>query len=125
MSRHPKADLYIAERNAGVKLRDIADKYGVSYQAVSQAVCKHGGYFRPYTEKQCVYPNLRKWLNEKKITRKEFLWEMGESCAGRNVQRITGYFAGKHNPSKRIIDKMLKVTGLTYEEMFWEGHEDG
>ena len=37
MSRHPKADLYMAEREKGKTYREIAKMYGVTYQAVELA----------------------------------------------------------------------------------------
>ena len=68
MSRHPKTDLYLADRAEGMSLREIAQKYGVSHQAVAQVCSKYmPGRFVPYSSEQVVYPDLRRWLNENKV----------------------------------------------------------
>lgn len=124
MSNHPRADMYLAERERGLSYQQIADKYGVSRQTVGQACASRGGYFRTYTEDTCVYPYLRQWLNENRITRNEFIRLMGLiPCANENI-RFGFYFRGEHYPSKQTIDKMLAVTGLTYEQLFYREDKD-
>lgn len=117
---HPKTDIYAKERASGKSVKEIAEKYGVSHQAVSNATAKRNGYFKHYTEENCVYPNLRKWLNDNRVTRSEFVRRMGLPPHPNSNTRISAYFAGKNHPSKKIIDKLLEVTGMTYEELFWE-----
>lgn len=119
MSRHPKADLYRSERDKGLSYTEIARKYGVSKQAVAQACGKlTPGHFNPYTEKEVVYPNLRRWLNENRVCRAEFGRRMGHGFAGTGTTMISAWFRGGNTPQKSTIDKILKVTGLTYEELF-------
>lgn len=120
MSRHPRADIYRAEREKGLTYRQIAEKHGVSFQTVAQACSKSdASKFRAFTESDCVYPNLRKWLNDNKVSRCEFIKRVG-LCANNSASTIFGnYFRGKHYPNKQTIDKMLRVTGLTYEELFY------
>jgi transposase len=123
--KHPKADLYIKERESGKSVTEIAEMYGVSYQAVAQATAKvRENCFKHYTEKSCVYPNLRKWLNDNKVSRNEFVRRMELPPTATNTTRICRYFTGENCPSKATIDKFLKATGLTYEELFWEEKED-
>lgn len=130
MSRHPRADIYRAEREKGLTYRQIAEKHGVSFQTVAQACGKSdASKFRAFTESDCVYPNLRKWLNDNKVSRYEFIRRVG-LCADSATSCTFGkYFRGKHYPNKQTIDKMLRVTGLTYEELFYredaEGMADG
>ena len=120
MSRHPKADLYRADRREGMTIREIADKYGVSKQAVAQACGSHNvSFFRKFDEERCVYPYLRKWLNENKVSVKEFLRRCGLTSSGTISKRYAMYFRGKVYPTKLVIDQMLAVTGLTYEDMFY------
>lgn len=119
-SKHPRTDLYIAERDKGLSHQEIADKYGVSRQTVSQACAKHSpGHFKPYTPKQVVYPNLRRWLNENKVSRSEFARRLGNIGYGNSYCTLSGWLRGDHFPHKQVIDKILAVTGLTYEEL-WE-----
>ena len=119
MSNHPRADLYIAERDKGLTYVEIAKKYGVSYQAVAQCCAKHTpGHFKPYTETEVVYPNLRKWLNENKVSRSEFCRRMGTVTRGGSYDAVRCWFGGMNYPTKDRIDKILAMTGLTYEELW-------
>ena len=128
MGNHPRADLYLAEREKGLTYREIAKKFGVSFQCVAQACGRtKAGQFRPFTEEKCVYPNLRNWLNENKVSRNEFIRRLGWIPDSPNSGLVGNYFLGNKYPQKRIIDKMLQVTGLTYEELWYreEEKEDG
>lgn len=124
MSNHPRADLYLAEREKGLTYRQIAQKYGVSKQAVHNVCAKQNGNFRPFTEETCVYPNLRQWLNDNRITKSEFIRRMGATYITQENARYAAYFRGEHYPSKQTIDKMLAVTGLTYEQLFYREDKD-
>lgn len=126
MSRHPRADLYVAERAKGKNYREIAQMYGVSYQVVAAACGKHSpNLFKPFTEKQVVYPNLRRWLNENKVGKREFARRMGNVPGGNEIGNLASWFCGKAYPSKKTIDLMLKITGLTYEELFMREDDNG
>jgi transcriptional regulator with XRE-family HTH domain len=118
--QHPKADLYMAERAKGKTYREIAEQYGVTRQAIADACGKYEeGKFKPWTEERCIYPNLRKWLNENKVSMKEFIRRAGNIPGGNTDSLFRNYFKGKNEPRKGVIDKMLEVTGLTYEQL-WE-----
>ena len=121
MRERTKTELYAKERESGKSVKEIAEMYGVSYQAVSQATAKiKKGYFKHYTEENCIYPNLRNWLNDNKVTRSEFLRRIGLTPSPNNSTRLSGYLTGKNYPTKATIDKFLEITGLTYEELFLE-----
>ena len=117
--RHPRFDLYIADREKGMTYKEIAEKHGVSHQAVSQ-LCRQRsvGHFKPYTEEEVVYPHLRKWLNENKVARNEFARRLGIGPSPGNSNRISAWFRGTCYPNKSSIDKILAATGLTYEKLF-------
>ena len=120
-----KADLYLEERLKGKTYQEIATQFGVSYQAVAMAIGKHHpGHFKPVTHKQCVYPNLRRWLNENKVSQAEFLRRIGKAIGGRNYEKVRCWLSGKSYPRKQDIDLMLKITGLTYEELFYREEDD-
>lgn len=120
MSRHPRMDLYAEERAKGMTYKAIAGKHGVSKQAVADALGKSDeAKFRAWTEDRCIYPNLRNWLNENKVSMREFIRRAGLIPYGNNMSQYSAYFRGKQYPQKATIDKILKVTGLTYEKL-WE-----
>ena len=117
---------YLEARASGLKYKEIADMFGVSLQAVQQ-VC--GQYnprqFQYITEAGCVYPNLRKWMNENKVSRKEVIRRMGFADGNpQNANTFGEYMRGRCDPPKRVIDKLLEVTGLTYEVLFDKGEQE-
>ena len=114
-----KYELYRQERAKGLTYREIAKKYGVTYQAVAQACGKHQpNRFRFWTKDMCIYPNVRKWLNENKITYRELQRRLGWEICSANYIYIGDWLRGKTYPRKKVIDKLLSATGLTYEKFF-------
>lgn len=120
-----KYELYRQERKKGLTYRQIADKYGVSYQNIALACGKaQPRGFRWFTESSCVYPNVRKWLNENKISVRELTHRLGWEWHKSNFDKVTEYIRGDCYPRKEIIDKLLSITGLTYEK-FFEKEDEG
>lgn len=113
-----KKEQMIAFRNQGMKYRDIAKAFGCSYQYVAKICATYDpSHFRCIYE-ECVYPNLRKWMNENKVGRGEFLRRMGLDAHPTNYERLKYVIRGESYPRKDYIDKMLEVTGMTYETLF-------
>ena len=122
---HPKRDLYKAEEARGLTRTEIAEKYGVSKQCVNQALGKHApGHFRKITEKGCVYPNLRNWMNENKVGYMELTRRMGLLACGQNLKTHRSWLCGNHDPKKETIDKMIAITGIPYEKLFAKENTD-
>lgn len=118
-----KRDVFLQERQSGLTCQEIANKYGVSKQYVSQLCSKHNpSYFHHWSSTACVYPNVRRWLNDNKITCAELLRRLNLSNHSANHIRFRGYLSGKCYPPKQTIDNLLAVTGLTYEQ-FWKRGE--
>ena len=112
-------------RDQGLKHREIAEKFGCSRQYAAMVCGKcDPAYFVPIGE-ECVYPNLRKWMNEHKISRKEFLRRMDITAHTSNYARLNGCIRGEYQPRKPYIDKMLEITGMTYETLFYTEVDDG
>lgn len=117
-----KMELYRQEREAGLTCVEIAKKYGVSRQAVNNAVAKYTPHLFHYvTEKGCVYVNLREWMNKNKVGITELARRLGYEAAGKNLANFRTLLAGRVNLRKETIDKLIAVTGLPYEVLFWEG----
>ena len=109
----------IALREQGMTYQQIADKVGVSKQYIAQICGKRNPrHFRVITEEGCIYPNLRAWMNDNKVSRRELLRRMGRLAWPVNSQMLSRYLRGEDSPRKEVIDAMLKATGLTYEFMF-------
>jgi hypothetical protein len=115
-----KYEIYRAERKKGMKYREIAEKHGCSYQNVAQACSvMDENHFRLLSEDDVVYPNLRRWMNENKVNRTEFSRRLGRGYPSNNHGAVSTWLSGKCFPQKRTIDKIIEMTGLTYEEL-WE-----
>ena len=65
---------------------------------------------------QSVYPNLEHWVNK----RLDGNWMELSRRAGIDYGALHRIATGSRNPRKDSIDKILKATGLTYEEAFYE-----
>lgn len=103
-------------RAEGHTLQDIADKFQVSKECVRQHVPSTGNHkYRLRATKSCIYPNLAKWLYDKKYSFTDFALLIDY-----DVKTVTKWLHGECNPKKGAIDAMLKETGLTYEELFEE-----
>lgn len=81
----------------------------------------------PYRRaKKIVYPGMTKWLTANKMSVKEFADKIKGTADDKApyTPHILMILHGKINPRKTMIDKILAVTGLTYEEAFrTEGRE--
>lgn len=111
-NRATRAKIYLEDRKNGMTYREIAEKYGVSYQSVHSCCTRQDGtYHTSVSPKGCIYPNLRRWLNADKNRRDRFFQEM-------KCYSIREYIKGVRQPKKDAIDKMLALTGMTYEVMF-------
>ena len=113
--KYRKTDKYLEDRKLGMTYREIAAKYGVTFQSVQYACMKHeGGTFRYFQPDEVVYPNLRRWLNDNRITKAEFARRLGM----KPDKQITCWLSGQTSPNKHTISKFITATGLSYEELF-------
>lgn len=119
MAERPRYELYMADRAQGLTYTEIAKKYGVSCQAVQQACAQHmPSCFKPYTKNEVVYPHLRRWLNENEITRAEFARRLGRVPHASAISDVGKWFRDEGYPVKKTIDKIIAITGLSYEKLF-------
>lgn len=115
----------LADRDAGMTYQQIVDKYGVSWSLVNKTIGKQNPkHFKAITEKSCVYPYLRRWMNENRVNAVRLVELMDLEPHGVTVQSLRNIMHGG-NPRKNWIDKLLKITGLTYEKLFALEVDDG
>lgn len=111
----------IKDRESGMTCQQVAEKHGVTPQYVSYIAgrCDMSGH-KVITESQCIYPNLRKWMNEHKVSRSELLDRMYLSRASGNIDKLRFILNGTTIPKKDWIDAMIAATGMSYERLFSE-----
>ena len=63
-----------------------------------------------------MYPNLAEWLDSENLSYIEVADELGMSKA-----TLYNVIYGIVDPRKSTIDRLLKLSGMTYEEAFHEG----
>lgn len=107
-------------RNQGVSYREIGEKFGLSKQRIYQIIGESNGYYRYITEEQCAYIGIREWLNHNKVNVTEFCRRVYGKYFTATYFRFTQCLRGKYHFKKPMIDKILSLTGLTYEEAFKE-----
>lgn len=87
----------------------IAKRYGVTRQAVQDSISRHKNrttYIKPTT---VIFPGLRQWMTEHHVRVAEL-----ERRTGRHLRQALS--AGRI--SNQSIERILAVTGLTYEQAF-------
>lgn len=102
-------------RNDGYTLQEIADKFGVSKQWVAQLIPTGGYKMNPETLDKMVYPNIANWMRKNHYNMRKLVSETGLTLQTLRRMLIEG-----RDPRKYQIDKILKVTGLTYEVAFYK-----
>lgn len=104
-------------RLEGATLQSIAVKFGVSKERIRQIVPPIDGKTWKFEDMQnrCVYPGIGQWLYEHRCTYTKLA-----NLAGVPMATVSRWMNGVHKPNKDAIDKILKATGLTYEQAFGE-----
>lgn len=119
----------IQDRQSGMSCKEVAERHGISMQYVSlitSGCCTDG--FKRITEKRCIYPNLRSWMNANKCSVTELVGKMYLSTSAmNNVTKMSRILRGETVPKKDWIDALIEVTGMKYERLFAEkeGRKNG
>ena len=118
-----KAEEMEALRAQGLTYREIADKFGCSYQNVAQQL--RGSYhsaFRGVNKEKVVFDGLREWMNDNRIGMMELMKRFhGHFIGGNSATNLRDKLRGIRELKKRDIDDLIRITGLTYEELFGRG----
>lgn len=116
----------IKMRREGLSLRTIGDKHRVSLTTVCKVCNKYApelvrkSHIRNVTAskmyRECRYRGLVDWMIKNDTT----AYELGRRAGVGDGMTIYNMLTGRSDLRKRSIDKVLKHTGLTYEEAFRE-----
>lgn len=106
-------------RMEGYSLQEIGDKFGITRERVRQILNKPVRVERASTVK-FVYPAISDYLKCNRIN----LCELA-SRTGTAYSTMYNTLTGRTDPRKRVIDKILSETGLTYEEAFRTNSGEG
>lgn len=108
-------------REQGFNYEQIAIHFRISRQRVYQIIGSSAvRYYRYITERQCIYIGIRDWLNRNKLTITAFVRIVYKKYHSVYYGKLRNYLLGKNELRKTMIDRILEVTGLTYEEAFKE-----
>lgn len=115
-----KVEMY-RMRLEGKSYQAIADRFGVSRQYVHQLF---GQKYKsePYRNVNVQYTGLRKWMNESHYSVAKLARESG--CTDHSYGTITSYLQGSPRMDIDSIRKILRFTGLTFEEALGETEQE-
>lgn len=104
----------------GYKYKEIADMCGVTRQRVYQVLSNvYVTDYKRLNDTDCIYPNIRNWWNDNRMTFHRFFKLMKLEYHSKNIQRLRDYLKGVGNPRKEYIDKLIAATGMPYEKLFY------
>lgn len=108
-------------RSQGYKYREIAAELGVSMGSVCEAIGHTGARFHTINEKSCIYPGLREWLNKTRTSKTLLTRLIYGQYGSVYYAQVRDNLTGKREMKKYEIDDLLRITGMTYEELFYGG----
>lgn len=107
------------ELENGATLQSIADRYGLSRQRIAQ-ITGGVGKMRDWKKTYSIYPAIDSWMKYTHTTYTGLCETLGYSCSASAQVNLKRVLMGQNEPRKTVIDAILSVTGLTYEEAFKE-----
>ena len=110
----------IEMHDSGKTYYEIGEAFGISRQRVFQMIGGDGGprYFRYITADACIFNGIRKYMNDNKVSFMEMTRRIHGETGPRYYQYTKGKLNGTIQLTKKYIDKLLEITGLTYEVAF-------
>ena len=130
MEKKIDKEIAIAMRVNGATYTEIADYFGVSYQAV-QGVLRHCARARRGGDSfltNIPYKGLYEFFLKHERVTIPYLARVMYTHANRNSEEVTRRLCmgGNARVPKKALDRLLAYTGMTYEELFElrEGFEE-
>lgn len=103
-------------RLRGFTMQECADRFGVTREYIRQLVpATQNRCHRKIWYEECIFPNIANWLYDNRYTYNRF----GLAC-GTNGMSMRRYLIGEVSIPRERINRILDVTGMTYEEAFYE-----
>lgn len=106
-------------RNGGKNYSEIAQHFNISKQRVYQLIGNSNpSFFRHIQPTGCIYKGVRKWMNDNKVSVTEMTRRIYGNYNPCSYSAVRNRLCGLLDMNKKHIDKILQITGLTYEVAF-------
>ena len=109
--------------DSGMTLTEIAEKEGLTKQRVHQIVRKDYGIteFQLNKINMVLFPAIRDWMIGYKITLKEFCETVSNTSHNEVSEKsVEKFLVNGSKTNVNLIQDILKVTGMSFEEAFKE-----
>lgn len=118
LTNDQKVEMY-RMRLEGKTYRAIADKFGVSFQHVHHLLSQP----KPYCNVNVQYTGLKSWMSQSNYSVAKLARESG-CTENHNYVTVASYLQGSPHMDIDSIRKILRFTGLTFEEAFCEEEQE-
>lgn len=107
----------------GYTYQEIADEFGVTKQYISSLFGSK--LYNSQLYDKIIYPNIVKWMKENNFTVHKLSIELYPRQTANGAQnKLSRVLKGKQKATIDDIDKILKITGMKYEECFQRSASD-
>ncbi len=107
-----KREIYQMEYDSGMTERQIAEKHGVTRQAIYALLAQKPAHNR-LSKERCIYPAISDFMYDNRLNVTQM-----EKLAGLKNNTLYRILRGDGGLTKENIDKLIACTGLTYEVLF-------
>ena len=120
---HETRDAARELRMQGLTFEEIGKRLGVSRQRIAQCCAgmnpEHTAWACRIKDLDCIiYPNLKKWMLENKVSISEMMRRIGQDTGSMRSESFRNKLKGRTQLTITDIKKILAVTGGTFEQMF-------
>lgn len=112
MTNREKAEAYFMSLE-GASLQEIGERFGVSIPDAAKMIPGYKPKRSIKNIEKCIYPAIQEFMVKNGLPYSR----MANLC-GCTHSALYLVLTGKRSPAKTTIDKVLKFTGMTYEEAF-------
>ena len=112
MTREEKIEAYSMLLD-GFTYQEIADRFQVSKQRIGQIF-----NMRESRYSKIIYPGIRSWMIENNVTVQELNRRMRPEKRTKGNNGLFEKLRGEREITPEEIERLLRVTGLTFEEAF-------